>query len=304
MISLIICTYNRDQFIYQTLEHIAANQFLEDQYEIVLINNNSTDHTESECQRFCQNFPQVPMRYFIEMKQGLSHARNRGIEEAKGDILVFLDDDSFVREDYLRNLAENIIKYPDMMAFGGEIEPLFETGRTPDWLCSWTYSWVSAINKGDKVCLFKGKSYPIGANMGFRKECIQQCGEFNTELGRTGKNMLAGEEKDLFNAIKELGMKIYYFPNLFVQHVIPEKRTTDAYIKRLGYGIGISEYLRTRKKSSFLYFKRLFSEMVKWAATIVLWVKYTFSLQFSKGNKLVLFRWNVTKGLLKLKSDN
>lgn len=303
MLSLIICTYNRDQFIYQTLEHIAANQFPTNQYEIVLVNNNSTDNTESECQRFQQQFPEIPMRYFVETKQGLSHARNRGIEEAKGDILVFLDDDSFVRADYLQNLSEYVARYPDMMAFGGKIEPLFETGISPEWLCSWTYSWVSAINKGDKVCLFKGKSYPIGANMGFRKECIQQCGLFNTELGRTGKNMLAGEEKDLFNAIKELGMKIYYFPELFVQHVIPEKRTTSDYVKRLGYGIGKSEYLRTRHKSFSLYLKRLLSEAVKWAATLVLWLKFAVTFQFAKGNKLVLFRWNVTKGLLAIDNE-
>jgi len=297
-LSIIICTYNRDQFIYQTLEHIAKNNYDSAQYEIVLINNNSTDNTESECQKFTHDFPQIPMNYFVETKQGLSYARNRGIEEAKGDILVFLDDDSFVRNDYLHNLSEYVTKYPDMMAFGGKIEPLFETGIAPDWLCSWTYSWVSAINKGDKVCLFNGKSYPIGANMGFRKECLQQCGVFNTQLGRTGKNMLAGEEKDLFNAIKELGLKIYYFPELFVQHVIPEKRTTDEYIKRLGYGIGQSEYLRTRHKSYPLYLKRLFSEAIKWAATLVLWVRFALVLQFAKGNKLVLFRWNVTRGLL------
>lgn len=298
MISLIICTYNRDQFIYQTLEHIAKNNYDSAQYEIVLINNNSTDNTKSECQRFMQDFSQVPMRYFVETKQGLSYARNRGIEEAQGDILVFLDDDSFVRSDYLQKLSAYIKDYPDIMAFGGKIEPLFETGIEPDWLCSWTYSWVSAINKGDQVCLFKGKSYPIGANMGFRKECLQQCGVFNTELGRTGKNMLAGEEKDLFNAIKELELKIYYFPELFVQHVIPEKRTTDEYIKRLGYGIGQSEYLRTHHKSHSLYLKRLLSEAIKWAATLVLWFRFAFVLQFAKGNKLVLFRWNVTKGLL------
>ena len=97
MLSIIICTYNRDQFLYDALRHVAVNDYPTEEYEIVLVNNNSTDTTESECQRFAADFPQVQFRYFVETKQGLSHARNRGIDESRGDVLVFLDDDSFVQ---------------------------------------------------------------------------------------------------------------------------------------------------------------------------------------------------------------
>ena len=298
MLSIIICTYNRDKFLYDALSHVASNNFPTSEYEIVLINNNSTDNTETECQRFSNDYPEVQFRYFVETKQGLSHARNRGIDESQGDILIFLDDDSFVKSDYLSNLQIQMNQHPDAMAFGGKISPLFESGENPKWLSKWTYSWVSAIDKGDKVTLFEGNSYPIGANMGFRKSCLDQCGNFNTELGRSKKNLMAGEEKDLFNRLKEHNMPIYYFPNIHVEHVIPPQRTTRDYIVRMGKGVGLSERLRCLKIGKKALLKRYFSEFIKWCATIVLWVGYTVCLRPTVGNMLVVFRWNVTKGLL------
>lgn len=298
MISVIICTYNREKFLYDALCRVAQNDFPHVNYEIVLVNNNSTDNTENECQRFANDFPGVQFRYFVETKQGLSHARNRGIEESRGDILVFLDDDSFVKSDYLSNLQKQMDQHLDAMAFGGRISPLFESGETPKWLCKWTYSWVSAIDKGDQVTRFEGNSYPIGANMGFRKSCLDQCGNFNTELGRSKKNLMGGEEKDIFNRLKEKSMPIFYFPDIHVEHVIPPQRTTRDYIVRMGQGVGMSERLRCLKIGKWALWKRYFSEVVKWAATIVLWLKYTVSLRPIIGNMLVVFRWNVTKGLM------
>lgn len=299
MFSVIICTYNREKFLYDALRHVAVNIFPTEQYEIVLVNNNSTDNTESECHRFSTDFPQVKFRYFVEKKQGLSHARNRGIDESLGDVLIFLDDDSFVKSDYLCNLQKQLDNHPEAMAFGGKITPRFESGEAPKWLCKWTYSWVSAIDKGDFVVPFEDNSYPIGANMGFRKECLDQCGKFNTELGRSKKNLMGGEEKDIFNRIKAQNMPILYFPDIQVEHVIPPQRTTRDYIVRMGQGIGMSERLRCLKIGKKALWNRYFSEFIKWCGTIVLWLRYTIGFRPLVGNMLVLFRWNVTKGLLR-----
>ena len=296
-ISIIVCTYNRDKYLYGALECIAKNDFDKQNYEVVLVNNNSTDNTESECQRFNVAYPDVKFRYFVETQQGLSYARNRGIAESTGEMLVFLDDDSFVKPDYLSNLAKNLEDYPQTMAFGGKITPRFETGEAPKWLCKWTYSWVSAIDKGAEVVLFEGNSYPIGANMGFRKVCVEKCGDFNTSLGRTKKNLMGGEEKDIFNRFKENQMPIYYFPNIEVEHVIPPTRTTKEYIVRMGKGIGMSERMRCKNIGTVALLKRHFAECVKWGGTIVLWCKYALCGQFEKANILVTFRKNVTKGL-------
>jgi glycosyltransferase involved in cell wall biosynthesis len=298
MLSIIICTYNREKYLYKCLKSIAENDFPFSEYEVVLINNNSTDNTETECKKFQNDFPQVNFNYFVEYNQGLSYARNRGIAESKGEVLIFLDDDSFVGKDYLKNLSDNLDKCPDYSAFGGKITPKFENAHSPKWISKWTYSWVSAIDLGDRIQEFRGEKYPIGANMGIKADILSKIGNFNTKLGRNKKNLMAGEEKDIFNRIKNLGGKIFYFPNIEVQHVIPPQRTTDTYIAKMGLGIEMSEKLRTLDISKIIYLKRLMIESVKWVASILLLLIFLIKCQPQKGTKLILFRWNVTKGLL------
>jgi GT2 family glycosyltransferase len=213
--------------------------------------------------------------------------------------LVFLDDDSYIQEGYLENLQKQLDSHPEADAFGGKIDPVFESGEAPKWLSKWNYSWVSAIDLGDSFCPFKGKAFPIGANMGIRKAMLTKTGAFNTELGRSKKNLMGGEEKDLFERIRQQGGNIYYFPDVVVQHVIPPSRTTKDYVRRLGEGVGMSERIRTLSVSKWKYLKRLISELIKWGGTAVLWIGFTFKGQFEKGNILFTFRRNVTSGLLK-----
>ena len=98
MLSIIVCTYNRDKYLYGALKCIAENGFPTKDYEIVLVNNLSTDNTEAECLRFQSDYPEVDFRYFVETNQGLSFARNRGIKESQGETLLFLDDDSYIQK--------------------------------------------------------------------------------------------------------------------------------------------------------------------------------------------------------------
>lgn len=304
MLSLIVCTYNRDKYLYGALQCIAENGFSKDAYEIVLVNNMSTDNTEGECKRFEKDYPKVNFRYFVETNQGLSFARNRGIKESQGETLVFLDDDSYIQEGYLDRLQQQLVAHPEADAFGGKIDPVFESGEAPKWLSKWNYSWVSAIDLGDKVCPFKGKAFPIGANMGIRWSMLSKVGLFNTQLGRSKKNLMGGEEKDLFERIRQQGGTIYYFPDVVVHHVIPPTRTTKEYIMRMGEGVGKSERIRTLNVSKWNYLKRLFSELVKWGGTLVLWLGFALKGQVEKGNILIAFRRKVTSGLTNKNTEN
>ena len=122
MISFIICTYNREKYIYECLSKLAKNTEQKG-CEIVLVNNNSTDNTAAECERFVKDYKPTNYRYVVETKQGLSFARNRGIAEAQGEWLVFLDDDAMVETDYITNLQKHLSEHPEAGAFGGQIEP-------------------------------------------------------------------------------------------------------------------------------------------------------------------------------------
>lgn len=297
MLSLIICTYNREKYIYNVLKSIAENDFSFDKYEIVLINNNSTDHTENECKRFQNDFPQVNFNYFIEKNQGLSHARNRGIKEAKGDILIYVDDDAFVNKEYLRAYNEVFTQKNAVYAAGGPIIPHYET-QPPKWFSYFTRELITGyLYQREKIGKFKRK-YPGGGNAAYRKEVFEKIGLFNVELGRKGDNLIGAEEKDIFDKMTSLNMEILYIPNAILYHIIPEKKLTKEYFNRLTLSIGQSERIRTFKISKTKFFKRLFFEIIKWGVALILCIGYTFVGAPQKGFKLLVFRRNVTQGLL------
>lgn len=295
MLSVVICTYNRDKYIYDCLAHLARNTMKEG-WEIILVNNNSTDNTAAECERFVQDFAPNNYHYFVETSQGLSFARNRGIEEAKGDWIIFLDDDAMVQENYLATLLPFLEQYKEAGAFGGAISPFFEA-EEPKWINPWSLSFVSALDKGDKVTLFEKNKYPIGANMGISRKAIEKVGKFNTQLGRTANSLLGGEEKDIFLRIQQAGFPIYYFPGITVQHCIPPKRTTVDFVRKLGLGVGLSERIRTLSISKGSYLYRLLMEGIKWGGTLAIWCMYLLRGEKAKGDILVIFRKNVTCGL-------
>lgn len=298
MITVIICTYNREKYIGQLLDSLAKNDYPESDYEIVLVNNNSTDNTRLICERFAANHQNISFRYVEEHEQGLSAARNRGIKEAKGDIVIYVDDDALVDSDYIRTYAEHFSSFPETMAAGGPIEPLYETAE-PSWMSPYTKALLTAwMDYGDKVREYPSGRFPGGGNAAYRKSVFDKVGLFNTDLGRKGTALLASEEKDIFDKMRQLGMRVLYLPTPVLHHIIPQAKLEETYFNRLTLQIGRSERMRTKSISQGKYVKRLFSEGVKWCGTLVLLCCYTLQFQPKKGWKLVLFRKNVTAGLL------
>lgn len=298
MLTVIICTYNRAKYIGPLLESLAANDLAKSEYEILLVDNNCTDNTRAICDAFAAAHKDVRFRYVVEPEQGLSAARNKGIKEAKGDIIVYVDDDALVDAHYLRDYAEWFAAHPETMACGGPIEPLYET-EEPKWMSPYTKALLTAwMNYGDKVREYPKGRYPGGGNAAYRKEVFDKVGLFNTALGRKGGNLMGSEEKDIFDKMHALHMQVLYLPTPVLHHCIPQAKLEKDYFDRLTLQIGISERQRTLAISKSKYFKRLFSECVKWGGTIVLLCGYTISFHPVKGWKLILFRRNVTRGLL------
>ena len=99
------------------------------------------------------------------------------------------------------------------------------------------------------------------------------------------------------------GMQFYYLPNAILYHIIPDNKLTKEYFNRLTYSIGVSEHYRTLSLSHWKFVKRLMSESIKWAASFLLWLFFALQLQIAKGNKLIVFRYQVTRGLLIGKMD-
>lgn len=297
-LSVIICTYNREKYIYNALKSIAEQEFPLSDYEIVLVNNNSTDNTENICKDFEGDYPEIDFRYFVEINQGLSYARNRGVKESLGDVLIFVDDDATVFDGYLKSIVDFFTEYTSVLACGGPIEPVYESGK-PLWISHFTNQLIGgALYEGDKIKPFKNGKYPGGGNSALRKMVFQKYGLYNPDLGRKGTSLIGAEEKDLYDRILKDGQPVYYIPKMGIYHYIPAKKTTKQYFDELTYSIGKSERIRTQSVSSSAYYKRIFSEFIKWGASTILFVLYTVFLNPSKGVKLLQFRKNVTKGLL------
>ena len=266
----------------------------------MLVNNNSTDNTESECKRFETDFPEVSFQYHLECNQGLSYARNRGIVEAKGNIVVYVDDDATINTEYLTTYYQFFNANTNVYAAGGPILPVYET-EEPKWMSHYTRQLITGkLYIGNKTKEFPKGAFPGGGNAAYRKSVFDKVGLFNVDLGRKGTSLIGAEEKDLFDKMTAQGIKFFYLPKAILYHIIPASKLTEEHFDRLTYSIGKSEKIRTLSISKKKYYSRLFSEVVKWGGSIILWIRFFFTLDPSKGNKLIWFRYNVTKGLLGL----
>lgn len=298
-LSVIVATYNRGEQLLRTLRSLTAQSLDKELWEAVVVNNNSTDDTEELFSRFLADTPEASnIRMVFEESQGLSHARNKGIAESHGEYIAIIDDDQLVTKDFAKDYFEFFEGHPDAVAAGGKITPLYDF-ETPRWLSHFTEKPIAGtFDMGEHIRLFKGSKYPFGGNMALRRTTIDKYGGFDPSLGRTGTQLLAGEEKDLFRRIREGGGKIYWVPGPEVFHIIPQERLTREYFTRLTRMIGVTERIRTKGESFWSYLKRIASEIVKWGGTMVYGLVYLLTSHPSRAGYLFLMRWNITRGLL------
>lgn len=297
-LSLIIATYNRASYLAWTLESLISQQLPPELWEAVVVNNNSIDNTDYIFQGFTVSCPELNLRMVNETRQGLSHARNRGLEEAKGEYIVIMDDDEQANPGFLKAYYDFFTNYPEAAAAGGVMKAVYETEK-PKWMSFITERFIgSTINMGGSIKEFPKNKYPIGGNFGFRRSVVDKYGMFDPELGRKGTLLMAGEEKDFIDRIRRGGQKVYYIPDAVIMHSIPASRLTDDYFDRVTRLIGRSERIRTKHISERAYRSRLFSEFVKWCATLVIAIGYVMSMQVPKARYLIRMRCNITRGLL------
>ncbi len=296
-VSIIVCTYNREKYLQRCLEHLTRQTIDKNFFEVIIINNNSTDNTEHICKDFLSTPERTNFRYFVEKNQGHSHSRNRGINESKAPLINFIDDDAFVYPEF----AENIVKFfknnNEVMAIGGKINPVFED-EIPRWMSSHLMPLVSALDMGEREQPFKGRKFPIGANMTFRRSVFEKYGLFNVNLGRKGSGLEGGDEKEVFLRMKSEHESIYYVPSVQVDHVIPKNRVELSYIRGLATGVGTSERKRILEKGMTEVVKKIGEELFKSVASAVLFVTFLFSGKISRGWMLLKFRFWVQKGLI------
>ena len=289
-LSVVVCSYNREKYIGGALQKLCDQNYVGDDYEIIIVDNNSSDNTPTICSQIIEKNPSKHIKYVTENKQGLTFARNRGIKESRGDLISFIDDDGLCDSSYVQEIVLAFEKNPKAKAIGGKVIPVFPECESPKWQTKYIDGILSKIDLGEKVIPFK-KKYPVGCNMVFRKTVFQEVGGFNEKL------VLRSDEKDLFIRLKKEGAIILYIPTIRVEHVMSKTRVSKQGVITVSRITGEGEFYRN--KGSIMGLGIKFVEYIsKLSIVLVLCLFYALKGESIKGKYLVIVGWYILIGFL------
>lgn len=240
-ITTAICTWNRSRSLGATLASLQRLKVPSDiNWEVLVINNNCTDDTDAVLTSFADCLPLSVVR---EPRQGTSHARNRAVEAARGDYILWTDDDVEVDPGWLAAYVEAFRTWPEAAVFGGPITPKLK-GTPPPWLVrAAEHGTVSAAyakrDLGESPIVLDAETgkIPYGANYAVRME-EQRKFSYDPRFGISKGDNLRGEETILLGSILKSGYEGRWVPDACVDHIIPEERQTEAYIRAYYVGHG------------------------------------------------------------------
>lgn len=233
LFSVIVCTHNRSNMLKGCLESLCRQTLDKSKYEVIVVDNNSTDDTRQVTERF---LGQGNVRYVSEMQLGLSHARNRGVREALGRYVAYIDDDARAAVNWLED-AEGVIEalQSRLDVLGGPCYP-FYTSPKPDWFDG-KYE-TRSFGKLPKY--LNNHEYISGSNMVWNKESLLNIDGFDLNTGVIGNQLRMGEET---NALQKLRLirddaKVYFSPDLVIYHLVPTHKMTIRYRLKRKFAMG------------------------------------------------------------------
>jgi glycosyltransferase involved in cell wall biosynthesis len=248
LVSVIICTHNPNVvYLNRVLLALKKQTLRFSNWELIVVDNASQI-------KVAENFDlswQPSGKHVYEERLGSAYARIKGIEEANGELLIFVDDDNCLSENYLQRSLDIMERVPLIGVVGaGNIIPEFETTPPKDVL---PFLRSLAIRSDDRACFSNMIKYnqaiPYGAGLCIRRSIarayIKSCSEnpITTTLGRIGDLLLSGEDIDLaLHACKE-GYISGVLPELELIHLIPKRRIEPNYLINIAAGHAASTYI-------------------------------------------------------------
>lgn len=239
-VSVIVCTYNRAASLGPMLTSLGASVVdPEISWELLVVDNNSSDSTRQVVENATRAFP-CPVRYLFEGRQGKSRALNLAIAQARGELLLFTDDDVNVHPGWVQAMVDGFAAH-DCVGIGGKVEAGWHQAK-PAWYSNTgryrLYGAIVEYDFGDEAR--DVPSPPIGANMAFRREAFHRYGLFRVDLsvcGR-GKERFTGGDTEFARRVLGGGDRILYFPAAVIHHPVEAERATKRYFKQYYYGHG------------------------------------------------------------------
>lgn len=240
-LSVLIPSHNpRRELLTEVLFALRQQSLPLDQWELLLIDNASTPALTSEVLAW---HPQA--RLVREQRLGLTYARLRGIAEAAGELLVWVDDDNVLDHRYLEAALQEFRAHPRLGAAGGPSLACYTTAP-PAWFVEGLVP-LGCRHHGDEPVFMSWHQHephypqaaPIGAGLAIRREAIAlwadqlQHDPLRRAFGRTGQALSSGEDNDINLTLLRAGWELAYLPKLRLTHHIPPARLTEAYQRRM-----------------------------------------------------------------------
>lgn len=237
--TVLICTFDRADLLSATLESLARTVAPDLRWDVLVVDNNSSDDTRAVVERCAARYP-VALRYVFEPNPGKSFALNTGIAATTADIIAFTDDDVRVSPEWLTRLVAGLERHRCEYV-GGRVTPLWQC-EPPRWLPrvnGQLWGVIALVDYGPHPIEFV-RRVPLGVNMAVRREAFQRTGGFNTSIGRKAGTLLGQEQREWCVRATAAGLVGYYLPDAVIEHVIPADRLTKRYFRRWFYWRGIA----------------------------------------------------------------
>ena len=261
-----IPTYNGASRLPEILERLQNQLQTENiSWEIIIVDNNSTDNTANIVKNYQKNWQHsFPLKYCFETRQGAAYARERGVSEAKGEFIGFLDDDNYPLSNWVINAYKFCQKYPKAGAIGSQIHPNWEIEPPENF--QRIAPFLAITERGNLPLLYEPKNnlLPPSAGIVIRKQAwLESVPKKLVLTGRINGNMLTGEDTEMLRYIQQSNWEIWYNPEMEIYHQIPRWRLQKEYLFPFFKGIGLSRYVtRTVNIKPYLKPAVIFAYMV------------------------------------------
>ena len=260
VVSILIPTHNRAQLLEQTLlsmEHLRLPTGVEP--EIIVILNGCTDDSQARIKAVVDRMP-CRCRLVDEPNLGLGYARNRAIQEARGTLLCFLDDDVKVDPNWLVTLLKST-EQNGASVIGGRVELWWQEIKKPDWFDHRFEGFLSGCRLGDQTVEIKSSNGLIGANMAFRREVFEKAGNFDIDFDRVGGGLAGGGDTQMADRAIKAGFKAIHEPNAVVHHWVAKHRLEESYFCKLSMS-NASSAVAMKSASLWVVTRSLLGHMV------------------------------------------
>lgn len=235
LLSVAICTYNRASLLPRAFRSVVNQTCSPEWFELLIIDNNSKDETPRVAEKLIRDAGMGT--YYSEPKQGLSFAKNRALQVARGDAVMFLDDDAELDPDYVKNVQRVLEEEENVGVVGGPVE-LSWLIPVPEWYEPFCDEWFSRLY----IASYRMEiHYPFilyGSNMVFPLNIIHDIGGFDTSLGRTGEALSGCEDGEVILRIeRELKKRVIWEPSMKIKHLMFEEKVSREFLieKAAGY---------------------------------------------------------------------